>query len=376
MKICHFSTLHSRYDTRVFHKECVSLAKAGYEVHYIVADGKGKEFIDGVHIDSVVLSPHNKVERVLKGGRAIIDKVMSLNADVYHIHDPELLPVAIKLKKQNKTVIFDYHDDTQVDILEKDWIHPLLRKPISFAFKYYEKYVFPKLDAVIVVTPGMKDRIFKNGLDVTAIITNYPILADWDDANSDIFLNPTNKLCFAGNIYHDWCHELILDALNEINEDIKYILAGDITQDYYKKLEAKNAWSKVEFLGKVKKDEVKQIYSQSVAGLVIHRYCSSAYGKMGTMGNNKMFELMASARPIICTDFVLWKEVVDKWHCGLCVPPYDVSAIKSAIEYIINNPIEAKIMGENGRRAVLEEYNWGTQETTLLSIYNSFTKTL
>ena len=36
----------------------------------------------------------------------------------------------------------------------------------------------------------------------------------------------------------------------------------------------------------------------------------------------------------------------------------------------------AKIMGENGRRAVLEEYNWGTQETTLLSIYNSFTKTL
>src|SRR5436309_609095 len=35
-KICHFSSAHRGLDTRIFHKECVSLAKAGYDTHLVI----------------------------------------------------------------------------------------------------------------------------------------------------------------------------------------------------------------------------------------------------------------------------------------------------------------------------------------------------
>ena len=41
--------------------------------------------------------------------------------------------------------------------------------------------------------------------------------------------------------------------------------------------------------------------------------------KKGTLGNNKIFEYMYYGLPIICTDFDLWKEIIDKYKCGIYV---------------------------------------------------------
>ena len=50
MKVCHLTSAHNRYDTRIFLKECSSLAKNGYEVSLIVADNLGDESKSGVKI--------------------------------------------------------------------------------------------------------------------------------------------------------------------------------------------------------------------------------------------------------------------------------------------------------------------------------------
>ena len=73
--------------------------------------------------------------------------------------------------------------------------------------------------------------------------------------------------------------------------------------------------------------------------------------------------------PIICTEFELWKEFVDRYHCGICVDPGDVDEIATAIQYLLDHPEQARRMGENGRRAVEAEFNWGKEEEKLLALY-------
>ena len=51
-RVCHLTSVHSSDDTRVFHKECVSLARAGYDVT-LVAPGESREEL-GVHIGDTV----------------------------------------------------------------------------------------------------------------------------------------------------------------------------------------------------------------------------------------------------------------------------------------------------------------------------------
>lgn len=94
----------------------------------------------------------------------------------------------------------------------------------------------------------------------------------------------------------------------------------------------------------------------------------------GTMGNTKIFEEMMAGLPVVCTDFVLWKEFVERYHCGICVDPENVDEIAGAIRYLLDHPDEARQMGENGRRAIKEEFNWTVEEKSLFSLYINLLK--
>ena len=50
IKVCHMTSAHAPGDVRIFHKECVSLGKSGYQV-YLVQRGESYE-ASGVHVDS------------------------------------------------------------------------------------------------------------------------------------------------------------------------------------------------------------------------------------------------------------------------------------------------------------------------------------
>ena len=51
--------------------------------------------------------------------------------------------------------------------------------------------------------------------------------------------------------------------------------------------------------------------------------------------------------------------------------PLDPMAIVSAIQYILDHPKVAQTMGENGRNAVIEKFNWSNEARNLLKLYNS-----
>lgn len=369
VKVCHVTSVHQRYDTRIFYKECASLAKAGYDVTLLVADNKEPETRSGVKIISADFKPKSRWERIFNSSRVMFDYAMKIDAEIYHLHDPELLPVGKKLKSKGKKVIFDSHEDVPAQILNKAWIPSIFRKPCSVVYSLYANSILKKLDYVIGVTPHLVEKLRMINTNVE-MITNFPILESCDTEQS--FQQKSadkapNGIVFAGGITEQWSHEEILQAIEGL--DVRYKLAGQSSREYMEKLEQYPSWTKVDYCGKIPHEKVKELFHESTVGLALLQYSANSDGANGTLGNTKLFECMMAGLPVVCTDFKLWKDIVDKWHCGICVNPKDVNAVRQAINYLIHNPDAASSMGNNGRKAVREEFNWSIEERKLLDLY-------
>lgn len=360
-KVCHISSAHSITDVRIFNKELLSLSKK-YDTFLVIPNTLLKEK-EGVHIMSFNVGKMGRLFRMLKVTRSVYKKALSINADVYHIHDPELLPYALKLKRKGKKVIYDAHEDIEAQILNKDYIPLFFRKILSVLVKCYLYHSLKRFDGVITVSPHIIDK-FKTVREDITLVTNYPI------CNGERILNDYTQriICFPGLISYDWMHENILRALEKI-KDVKYLLAGTPEPGVIETLKKMPSWSTVEYLGKIPHSEVIHMFERATIGIALFDYTPNAGYKKGTLGNTKIFEYMRNAIPVICTDFILWKEIIDKWECGICVNPHNIDAIYKAIEYLLFNPDVAKKMGENGRKAIEAEYNWEKQELNLLGLY-------
>lgn len=360
-KICHLTSAHTRYDLRILKKQCVSLAKSGYDVTLIVNDNKEDEVYQGVKIISTNFVSKNRLERMIKSKNKIYKKAIQVDADIYHFHDPDLLVLGNKLKRKQKKVIFDSHEDVPEQIKDKQWIPKILRNIISKIYEVYEKKSVKKYDAVISVTPHIVERFLTINKN-TFLVTNYPIL----DKDIESEQEKNNSICFAGGITEQWNHDKVILAVNNIKE-LKYVLAGSGPKEYIESLKKTPGWEKVDFKGRVTHEEVKKIYQKSIAGIALN-YSIQAR-KEGTLGNTKIFEYMNAGIPVICTNYSLWKEIIEGNNCGICVNPNNIDEVTEAIKYLVNNHDQANEMGNNGRLVTLKKYNWKTQEKVLIDIY-------
>lgn len=359
-KVCHMTSVHEAEDVRIFQKECTSLVKAGYDV-YLIAPGESYEE-NGVHIIGVGRPSGGRLNRMAFFSKKVFLAALTVDADIYHFHDPELLPWGLELKKRGKKVIFDSHEDTLESILEKAWLPSLVRKVIYYWFRHKQKTVCRQLDAVISVTPKIVEY-FQSINSRTVQITNFPIFIDLP-----LVSKVKNTLIFAGGISSDWNHHILLQVLEKL-PNVRYLLYGKGDHNYLEMLQTLAAWRQVDYFGSIPHVEVPAKLAAAQIGIALTSYSRNSDWKNGTMGNTKIFEEMMMELPVVCTDYILWKEFVDRCHCGICVNPEDVAGIFSAISYLLDHPEEASQMGRNGRQAVKEEFNWSTEEKKLLALY-------
>ncbi len=274
------------------------------------------------------------------------------------MHDPDLLPYAKKLKKKGKIVIFDSHEDYADVIVEKHYLPKLIRNFIAKTFNIYFKNIAKRIDAVICCYHQTQNMLI-NCNNRTPLVFNFPILPE---NLPEINYRSGNTICYAGELVPDFNHANIIKAIK--GTDIRYLFAGRETE-YIKPLLNNNT----EYHGMIPFEDVQNIYKQSQIGMCVLSYIRQCGYKKGNLSNNKFFEYMLAGLPIICTDFELWKEIVLKYNCGVCVNPNNVDEIKEAILYLLENPCIASKMGQNGRNAILTEYNWSTEEAKLFKLY-------
>lgn len=363
IKVCHFTSAHKPNDIRIFHKECVSLAKAGYEVFLVSA------YESEIPSGEVTFVPagsksRGRISRMLYTAKEVYRAAKALDADVYHFHDPELLRFGLKLKRQGKKVIYDAHEDVPRQIMAKYWIPKVFRKLISANFERYENRVAKRLDAVVVSTPHIRKRFIQLN-PKTVDVCNYPLLDELMEPTS--WNNKQDEICYVGGISLVRGISELMDAL-AVLPDVRLNLAGNFSNGELEgSIRAKEAWNRVEFYGYVGRTELLAIFNRSKIGMVTLLPTPNHMESLPI----KMFEYMSAGIPVICSDFPLWKEIVGENSCGICVNPSQPELIAAAIQNLLDHPENSMEMGMNGRKAILEKYNWGIEEDKLFRLYAS-----
>ncbi len=372
-KICHLTSSHSINDDRIFLKECITLAANGFDVTLIAcSDTSFEDMKNGVKRISMSIPVKNKLQRMIKRSKAVYTKALEIDADVYHFHDIELFRYGLKLKRIGKKVIFDSHEDWPMYLIEVKWVPKIIRRlAVCFLENSYMKYL-NKFDATVTVTPHIVKKLKQYSKKVH-LITNYPLV---DVNNLSLFSQEeysqrNNVLLYSGTVYSVSNQEIILDAIYKI-QNINYYIAGKLNDDYKNKLLKYPSWNKVNFLGFLTTENLKKVYQKATIGIVLPDYNGNSGFKQGSLGSNKLFDYMKFGLPVICTDFEIWKErIINKYKCGICVNPKNINEVQKAIQYLINNKEIAYQMGQNAQKAVIEEFNWMSQEATLLGVYNN-----
>lgn len=363
-EIVHLSSVHSRFDIRIFLKECCSLANAGYTVTLIVADGLGDEIRNNIRIFDVG-SSRGRINRIFKVTHWVFKKAKRLDADLYHLHDPELIPVGLKLKRLGKQVIFDAHEDTPQQLLSKPYLNRLLRYLLAEVFSIFEKWACRRFDAILTATPFIRDKFVEINHN-TVDINNYPILAEIDTIPDD-WSAKARRVCYIGGIASIRGIREIVQAMQlVVHDDTRLQLAGRFSEPAVER-EIKHypGWSRVDDLGWLDRGEIRALLSRSVAGLVTLHPIASYLDALPV----KMFEYMAAGIPVIASDFPLWRKIVQGAECGLLIDPLQPEKIAAAIDWLLDNPRQARQMGGNGRKAIENKYNWATEEKKLIHRY-------
>ena len=366
MRVCHITSCHGEKDTRIFYKECVSLAKKDYEV-FLVSPGKKNEVCKGVHIIAAGERPNNRVKRMFSFAKQVIKKSLNLRADVYHIHDPELLIFVKQLKKTGAKIVFDSHENVVKAIATKPYLPKVIAVFFSKVYHIYINLISRYIDGVIGVTPNHYNdlKIYNSPIE---IITNYPIIS-----YNYVEHEKTDevKLCFTGGISDTWCMKNVIEAVQNSSSNIKLLLCGPVDQKYFETVIKPNLSEKIEYLGKLSYDEAMQVQKQSDIGVAIARYSPALDDDIGTLGNTKIFEYMIAGLPVVCTDFILWKKIIDETKCGFYVSPNDVKCISDLFDKLANSYRLRKEFGRNARIASEQKYNWETQEEILYRFYET-----
>jgi len=363
-RVCHFTSAHPRYDTRLYIKECASLATAGYQVTLMVADSKGDESSNGFNIKDIGIES-TRFKRILKSTWKMYRAIKKIDASVYHFHDSELLPVGLLLKLKGKKVIYDVHEDVPRDILSKHYLPKIVRPMISWLVEKIEKFAAKRFDYIITATPYICQR-FKSYNQNCIDVNNFPLLSEIGATPES--LDKDDSFCYLGAITKIRGIQQALTALQFTDATFK--LVGEFESEELKKeCQADINWSKVKYYGYLSRNESFRVLNSTRIGLVNILPDPNLSNALP----NKIFEYMCAGIPVITSAFPQLVNMIEKHKCGIAIDPTSPQQIAEAINYLLNNRSEADQMGRNGQIAVRESYNWQSEDAKLLKLYQQVT---
>ncbi len=369
MKACILSSVHPAFDTRIFYKEAKTLAQAGYEVVLIARHNK-EEIVEGIRV--VPLPTYASRLRRMLGSARVLRLALKERADVYHLHDPELLPAGVLLKMlTRKNVIYDAHEHYPAYILHKNWIPCPLRKPASRLFGLVEPLLVRRLDYVIYTTSLVGER-YKGMRIRSEGIANYPEYEMFANMRAGEY-RESKIILFLGGISRDRGILELIHAFGRVakkGSDARLLLVGWIFPPSFKEditslISELGMEGNIKLVDPVPYQEARRILSEASLGVVT--FLPFPNNVVGLP--NKLFEYMASGLPVVASDFPLYREVVSEAGCGILVDPTSPDEIANAIETILSDKQRWLEMSQRARRAFKEQYNWNSEAKKLLQVY-------
>jgi glycosyltransferase involved in cell wall biosynthesis len=365
MRVAHVSIIHLPLDTRIFLKECRELVTAGHDVHLLVPAPPAEE-IDGIRLHPLPdLRGHCYPWRVWRLVPEIYRLARGVAADVYHLHDPDLIPVGLMLRANGARVVYDAHEDSPVQARSIYLERPLAGYVASLAWRAFERAASRKFDGLVCATPAIAGK-FPSAKTVTA--RNFPLL--------DEFAPPAppdrreNTAVYVGNITVIRGIREMVRAVGLLPDQLGagLLLVGSFSRldpTLRTEVERLPGWERVDYLGWQERPGVLRALRRARVGLVLLHPRPNYLESLPI----KLFEYMAAGLPVVASDFPLWRRLVEETGCGLLVDPLDPAAIAEGLAYLLDHPHEGAEMGRRGREAVEARYNWEAEAASLRSLY-------
>lgn len=373
IKICHFSSVHSIIDTRIFYRECKSLA-TDFDIT-LIAIGNFSGYRNGVKICGIN-KPKNRWQRIFSTIFNVFTLAIKENAHVYQIHDAEMLPFGLILSLLGKNVIYDIHENTKQDILLKPWI-PSKRKHVIASL--YDKLLQFSSNHMHYI-PVVANKTFLPIFHVKP--KQYTVIQNFADTGLMQQYRIEDRQMLNGN--HIFYVGMIKDMYYDINKliDALYILKqqgktyylhcvgyfGSRTDETFESnVNYQEVKSQIHFYGYLDMDTAYKISMQCKIGICLKNQPE----EMIVSHERKFFEYMAIGLPAIFCNSKIYTDVLEKYPVGIAVDLNNANDISEAITQLFTNTEFYNTCVDACKKASNLEYNWQQEAQKLSLLYQN-----
>jgi O-antigen/teichoic acid export membrane protein len=361
-RVVHISTVHNALDPRIFSKELKSLQTAGYEVQFVVQNPQN-EVVEGIPI-TALSQIQGKYKRIWLQPEAY-KKAKALNAEVYHFHDPELIPVAWFLKQvTGAKIVYDIHEDY------------LGQNPniLGRLIRFVEKWCFTWIDFIILASPSI-EPVTRNYQGHQCIVSNYyKPLVNITKAKT---LKYPIKLLYTGVIAGNRGLWLILDVLrllklSNLNWTIQLVgicFSSKERERFEQVLQDEGLSGYIIMEGwehYVSQQSMVHHYQEATLGICFKDDTPNHISIIPT----KFYEYISFGLPILVTDHPKWQEFVLKYHVGCTIPYHHAESVIQAVQEYLDHP-EKYVQHAQNALETSQQFSWAKSEEALLAAYAS-----
>lgn len=367
MKVVIAAPVHRYDDVRVFRKEAVTLAGAGHEVilYARTPDGRPLER-DGVRVQPVRYRHRlGRFAQLPLLGHTLHRE----RADVYHVHNPDTLPLAFALKLRGGRVVYDTHEDFRTELLLRQWLPGPVRRPAAAAVAWAEGLAGRFLDEVIVTQEQLLARI------PSAIVIGNPPLVDAARAEAAAAVRDERDrttddaplvLGYVGGLSADRGLPRMVDlvaALQAFGPARLRLIGPSVNDDALARARQAPGWQFVDYAGELPQEAAFEQLTDADVGLILfddvasHRYIDP----------NKIFEYLALALPFVATAFPDWVRRFGGAEVGVFSPPSEaVSDLAARVRAFTADRKALRAAGRRGVAFVAGHYSWQANGAPLL----------
>jgi glycosyltransferase involved in cell wall biosynthesis len=373
-------------DVRV-ENEILALTEAGHEVHLACSTRKNRPETD--LFGKAVIHRKNISPFIYKSSvgclkfpfyfnfwrRFISGLCTKEKFDVIHIHDLPLSKTGVEIKRKfNTQLVIDLHENWPALIKTAAHTQTVLGRLLSSNKQWveYERKMLPEADLVITIIEEARERVANLGIgkDKICMVSN---TINYENLSLKIIKKENESLIMfyggAINIHRGLQVAMRAVKINADNNiDVKLWIVGD--GSYRKSLEELAASLKIEshvrFFGHKPFSEMLEIMAESDVTIIPHLRTDNN----DASSPNKLYQYMYLNKPIISSDCTSLKRIITETNTGFIYhnsSPEDLASLTQNL--YLDRSLLKKIEG-NGKRAVMEKYNWKTDKQRLTDAYN------
>ncbi|HYP23411.1 MAG TPA: glycosyltransferase family 4 protein, partial [Actinomycetota bacterium] len=241
----------------------------------------------------------------------------------------------------------DVHPDVAIEV-------GAIRGPLIPVFKRLERWIYDHADAVTVLSEDLcanvgaktrdpsKVKVIPNFVDTGAIVP-----ADRENAYRRRHgLTGKTVVMYAGNVGLSQSLDLVVTAAAALahEQDLVFVINGSGT-------DRKELEQKARGLPNVVFVDPQGDLAEVLAAADVH-LVPLKKGLARASVPSKTYSILAAGRPLLASVDVGSEvaRVVEQSGAGVAVPPDDAEALTKAVRRLVENPAEARAMGEAGRR--------------------------